>query len=266
MSVSVDGVPQALLHLPQPTVARGQVVTLHTPFRAPDDEGPCRLRVELVHQGVTSFTDQGVDPWQIDVNVVAAPMTESVRLHEIARKHNPWYYNPLTGIPESRDGHPFPLFISRAKGARVWDVEGNEFLDYTMGWGSTILGHAEDRIQDAIRQVLDDGTILPFPHPAGDGRLEDAGRGVPWQRHGDVRQERLRRVHHRGAPRPRRDQEDGRSCPAASMAGRTLRWTISVSKTAVFPAVPNGRSTNSPSTTGRGSSRSTTSASTIWRQ
>jgi hypothetical protein len=34
-----------------------------------------------------------------------------------------------------------------------------------MGWGSTILGHADDRIQAAIRAVLDSGGVLPFPHP-----------------------------------------------------------------------------------------------------
>jgi glutamate-1-semialdehyde aminotransferase len=163
--VLVDDALLAVLPLPQAEVAPGQEVTLHFPFRAHDDAGQHRVRVELVHQGVTRFTDQGVEPVTIDVHVVAAPVTESVRLHEIARKHNPWYYNPLTGIPESRDGRPFPLFISRAKGCRAWDAEGNEFLDYTMGWGSTILGHADDRIQDAIRRVLDDGTVLPFPHP-----------------------------------------------------------------------------------------------------
>jgi glutamate-1-semialdehyde aminotransferase/predicted aldo/keto reductase-like oxidoreductase len=163
--VFVDDTLLAVLQLPQAEVAPGQQVTWHFPFRAHDDEGPHRVRVELVHQGVTRFSDQRVEPWNIDVHVVSAPMTESVRLHEISRKHNPWYYNPLTGIPESRDGHPFPLFISRAKGCRAWDAEGNEFLDYTMGWGSTILGHADDRIQDAIRQALDGGAVLPFPHP-----------------------------------------------------------------------------------------------------
>jgi glutamate-1-semialdehyde aminotransferase/predicted aldo/keto reductase-like oxidoreductase len=161
----VDDALLAVLPLPHGDVAPGRSVTLHVPVRAHDDEGPHRVRVELVHQAVTSFADRGVEPWRIDVHVVAAPMSESVRLLEISRKHNPWYYNPLSGIPESRDGHPFPLFISRAKGCRAWDAEGNEFIDYTMGWGSTILGHADDRIQDAIRQALDHGTLLPFPHP-----------------------------------------------------------------------------------------------------
>lgn len=163
--VLVDGVLLAVLRLPQPEVAPGQQVTLHFPFRAHDVAGPHQVRVELLHQGVTGFADQGVAPWIIGVQAVSAPMTESVRLFELSRKHNPWYYNPLNGVPESRDGRPFPLFIARGKGCQVWDVEGNEFLDYTMGWGATILGHADDRIQDALRQALDSGAVLPFPHP-----------------------------------------------------------------------------------------------------
>jgi glutamate-1-semialdehyde 2,1-aminomutase len=55
--------------------------------------------------------------------------------------------------------------VSRAKGSRIWDADGREYLDYTMGWGSTILGHADDRVQAAIRDVLDTGPTTPFPHP-----------------------------------------------------------------------------------------------------
>ena len=72
------------------------------------------------------------------MEVSAAPPTESLRLVGFARKHNPSVYNPLNGILESRDGHPFPVFIAKDQAARV-DAEGNEFIDYTMGWGSTIL-------------------------------------------------------------------------------------------------------------------------------
>lgn len=163
--VFVNDSPLPPLQLPQDAVAPGQQVSLHFPFRAHEEAGRYRVRVELVHRGMALFSDYGVEPWNIDVLVIAAPRTESLRLAEIARKHNPWYYDPLAGIAESREGYPFPLFIARAKGCRVWNPEGHEFLDYTMGWGSTILGHADDRIQSAIRDMLDCGTVLPFPHP-----------------------------------------------------------------------------------------------------
>jgi glutamate-1-semialdehyde aminotransferase/predicted aldo/keto reductase-like oxidoreductase len=163
--VFVDNVLLAVLPLPQARVATGEKVHFHFPFRAHDDPGPHRVAVALVQKGVGQFSDHGVLPWQIPVTVVPSPMTVSTRLHEVGRKHNPWYYNPLAGIQKSRAGHPFPLFITRAKGCHVWDAEGNRYLDYTMGWGSTILGHADDRIQSAIRRMTDTGAVLPFPHP-----------------------------------------------------------------------------------------------------
>ena len=165
VEVLVDGVLQAALALPDGSVAPDQPTTLHFSFRAPDTAGPHRVRIELVHHGVTRLTDQGVPAWTIDVEVQLKAWSRTVELFEIERNHNPWHYNPFQGITQSRDGHPFPLFIERAKGCIVWDVEGHEYTDYTMGWGSTILGHGDDRIQQAIRESLDCGAVLPLPHP-----------------------------------------------------------------------------------------------------
>jgi glutamate-1-semialdehyde aminotransferase len=47
----------------------------------------------------------------------------------------------------------------------VWDVEGREYIDYSMSWGATLLGHADDRVQEAIRRKLDSGPLPPFPDP-----------------------------------------------------------------------------------------------------
>ncbi len=163
--VSVDDTLLAVLPLPQPEVLPDQQAVWHFAFRADDRAGTHRVRVELIHHGVAAFAERGVTPWTFDAVVHRARMTESVRLAELSRKHNPWYYNPLTSIAHSADGRPYPLFIARGKGCRVWDAEGHEFLDYTMGWGSTILGHADDRIQAAIAATLDSGSLLPFPHP-----------------------------------------------------------------------------------------------------
>ncbi len=165
VEVLVDNVLQAALDLADNPVAPQHATTRHFSFRAPDTAGPHRVRIELVHQGVTRLTDQGVPAWTVDVQVQLKAWSRTIELFEIERNHNPWHYNPFQGITQSRDGHPFPLFIERAKGCTVWDVEGHEYTDYTMGWGSTILGHADDRIQQAIRQTLDCGAVLPLPHP-----------------------------------------------------------------------------------------------------
>jgi len=58
-----------------------------------------------------------------------------------------------------------PKFLVRGSGTRVWDPDGNEFLDYTMGVGPLSLGYRYPAVDDAIRAQLDDGIIFSLPHP-----------------------------------------------------------------------------------------------------
>lgn len=56
-----------------------------------------------------------------------------------------------------------PIFYDRAKGARVWDADGNEYIDFVASWGPMILGHAPDVVLDAVREQLDRGTSYGAP-------------------------------------------------------------------------------------------------------
>ncbi len=49
---------------------------------------------------------------------------------------------------------------ARGKGAKIWDADGNEFIDYRLGWGPIILGHADERVNQAIHAVIDQGTTF----------------------------------------------------------------------------------------------------------
>ena len=51
-----------------------------------------------------------------------------------------------------------PLFIARASGSKLWDVDGNEFIDYVGSWGPMILGHGHEQVLEAIRKAAADGT------------------------------------------------------------------------------------------------------------
>lgn len=53
---------------------------------------------------------------------------------------------------------PFPMVIKRARGARIWDADDNEYLDFMLGFSVMILGNAPDEIQEAIREALLRGT------------------------------------------------------------------------------------------------------------
>ncbi len=51
-----------------------------------------------------------------------------------------------------------PLLISRARGSRMFDVDGNEYIDYVGSWGPMIIGHAHPRVVDALQKAVERGT------------------------------------------------------------------------------------------------------------
>ena len=56
-----------------------------------------------------------------------------------------------------------PLFIARASGSRLWDVDGNEYIDYVGSWGPMILGHAHPRVLEALLRAAENGTSFGAP-------------------------------------------------------------------------------------------------------
>jgi len=58
-----------------------------------------------------------------------------------------------------------PFFVNKARGARVWDVDGNEYLDYVGTWGPAILGHAPAKVIRAVQAAAENGTSFGIPNP-----------------------------------------------------------------------------------------------------
>lgn len=56
-----------------------------------------------------------------------------------------------------------PLFVKKASGSRVWDVDGNEYIDYVASWGPLIFGHAHPQIVEAIQRQAELGTSYGAP-------------------------------------------------------------------------------------------------------
>ncbi|MBV8817278.1 MAG: glutamate-1-semialdehyde 2,1-aminomutase [Acidobacteriaceae bacterium] len=56
-----------------------------------------------------------------------------------------------------------PPFIAKGDGSRLYDVDGNEYIDYVCSWGPLILGHRPQVVMDALREVLDIGTSFGAP-------------------------------------------------------------------------------------------------------
>ena len=84
-------------------------------------------------------------------------------LFKAALEHIPGGVNSPVRAFRGVGGEPF--FVDRAEGARVWDVDGNEYIDYVGTWGPAILGHAHPRIIEAVREAAGRGTSFGIPNP-----------------------------------------------------------------------------------------------------
>jgi glutamate-1-semialdehyde 2,1-aminomutase len=58
-----------------------------------------------------------------------------------------------------------PFFAAKAKGAKVYDVDGNEYIDYVASWGPAILGHAPNVVTDAVCAAAERGVSFGIPNP-----------------------------------------------------------------------------------------------------
>ena len=56
-----------------------------------------------------------------------------------------------------------PFVVARGAGARIWDVDGNEYIDYVLSWGPLVLGHAPRAVLDALRTTMERGTSFGIP-------------------------------------------------------------------------------------------------------
>ncbi|GAB6182485.1 glutamate-1-semialdehyde 2,1-aminomutase [Thermodesulfovibrio hydrogeniphilus] len=56
-----------------------------------------------------------------------------------------------------------PLFISKAKGSKIYDVDGNEYIDYVLSWGPLILGHSYPSVVKALKKAVEKGTSYGAP-------------------------------------------------------------------------------------------------------
>src|SRR4030067_3140865 len=56
-----------------------------------------------------------------------------------------------------------PLFIEKAKGSKIYDVDGNSYIDYVLSWGPMILGHVHPAVARALKNAVSKGTSFGAP-------------------------------------------------------------------------------------------------------
>jgi glutamate-1-semialdehyde 2,1-aminomutase len=78
-----------------------------------------------------------------------------------------------------RHFEPVPMYVARARGARKWDVDGNEYVDFLLGNGAMLLGHADPEVCDAVARAVRDGSHFGNDHPLHIDWAEQVVRMVP---------------------------------------------------------------------------------------
>ncbi|HEV3463793.1 MAG TPA: aminotransferase class III-fold pyridoxal phosphate-dependent enzyme, partial [Actinomycetota bacterium] len=89
-------------------------------------------------------------------------------VHERTPKSREWRERSLASLPlgvasSFQDAPPYPIFFERAKGSRVWDVDGNQYSDYHNGFGVMAVGHSHPRIVEALSERAAIGTHFAQP-------------------------------------------------------------------------------------------------------
>ena len=90
-------------------------------------------------------------------------ISRSSQLFHAAQKHITGGVNSPVRAFRNVGGEPF--FVARAEGAKIWDVDGKEYIDYLGSWGPAILGHAPKVVIDAVRDAASRGVSFGIPNP-----------------------------------------------------------------------------------------------------
>src|SRR5438309_2906064 len=89
--------------------------------------------------------------------------SRSSELFHAAQKYIPGGVNSPVRAFRNVNGAPF--FVTHGKGAKIWDVDGNEYVDYVGSWGPAILGHAPKVVVEAVREAATSGLSFGVPNP-----------------------------------------------------------------------------------------------------
>ncbi len=93
------------------------------------------------------------------------PLAESEALWARAERVIPCGTQTLSKAPSQFVNGVYPKYLVRGRGCRVTDADGNQYIDYPMGLGAILLGHAYPKVADAVARQAREGTLFTLMHP-----------------------------------------------------------------------------------------------------
>ena len=109
-------------------------------------------------------------------------VTEQYR--QKTRKSSEMFRKSIVRLPGGIGGSaptidPYPIYLRKGEGAKVWDVDDNEYLDFNLCWGVLLVGHRHPRLIEGLQNQLDHGTIFGLPHEESIKVADELARRFP---------------------------------------------------------------------------------------
>ncbi|MFK8115406.1 MAG: amino acid adenylation domain-containing protein [Rubripirellula sp.] len=148
----------------QPTPEPPKAITIESSGAAKRSFGAA-ARVALTDSSLS------VDQQAALENLVQLQVAKMPKSKAYAQKHRHYLADPRTvsGFRPTMKEMTFPLVVERSKGVHMWDLDGNQYIDVTCGFGSNFLGHSHEIIVEAVsKQVAQDLSIGPQSPLAGE--------------------------------------------------------------------------------------------------
>jgi glutamate-1-semialdehyde 2,1-aminomutase len=120
----------------------------------------------------------------MEVSVDRLPEGLEAELRNRRRVSADWWERGRAVIPSGSSGRrraipPHPFYSLRGEGSRLFDVDGNEYIDCTIGFGPVFLGHGHPVVTEAIGEAASRGTTFGTPHPDEVRFAEELVAGIP---------------------------------------------------------------------------------------
>src|SRR2546425_2413708 len=95
--------------------------------------------------------------WEEELQAFRRRTKKSAQAWEAAKKRIPFGVNSNYRLVD-----PYPLYVRKAKGSRIWDADGTEYIDFCMAFGALVAGHSPPVLAKAMRERVSNGAIFGF--------------------------------------------------------------------------------------------------------
>src|SRR3989449_8110563 len=115
--------------------------------------------------------------WEEELQAFRRRTKKSAQAWEAAKKRIPFGVNSNYRLVD-----PYPLYVRKAKGSRIWDADGTEYIDFCMAFGALVAGHSHPVLAKAMRERVSNGTIFGFESVDAGPLADHVCRRFPFDR------------------------------------------------------------------------------------